>query len=345
LRDAPYFPVGWFWYLGTLVPVIGFLQVGNQAMADRYTYFPSVGLFIAVVWGASQLWERWKPWRLVLNAGVVAVLAAYLVVTSIQLQYWRNSFTLADHARKVTDYNFVAYGVLADYAGHEGKFDEAIDYAKTSLEYMPNYAPAHYFLGLACLETGKLDQAIASLSEAAKLRPAAMTYQKLGRALFLAGRLDEALAQFSTAAGLDPSDSISESQMGLICSRQNDIVAAIQHYRASLVLNPDSIQVLNNLAWIRAANGNPDFRDGADAVRLAKRACELTQNKNPVLLGTLAAAYAEAGDFTNAVAMATQARELAMAANKEDLANRNQRLLELYSSGRAYHESGAAASR
>ncbi|HZV36322.1 MAG TPA: tetratricopeptide repeat protein [Verrucomicrobiae bacterium] len=341
LRNASYFAVGWFWFLGTLVPVIGILQVGDQAMADRYTYFPAIGLFIATVWGAAQLWEQWKSSRLILNCAAITALVACVAMTTIQLQYWRDSFTLAEHARKVTDKNYVAYALLADEAGRAGKFDEAINYARISLDYKPDYFQAHYFLGLACLETGKLDEAVEHLSEAARLRPKAVTYQKLGRALFLQGRLDEAFEQFSSAVKIDPSDSISESQMGVICARKRDFAAAVQHYESALALNPDSIGVLNNLAWIRAVNEDPHLRNGVEAVQLAKRACEATHNNEALLLGTLAAAYAEAGDFTNAVATATKARDLALGANKMSIANRTEKFLELYRSGRAYHEGAA----
>lgn len=341
LRDAPFFPVGWFWFLGTLVPVIGVLQVGSQAMADRYTYFPYVGLFVAIVWGAGQLWERWKPWCMALNAATAALLAVMLFVTRTEIGYWQNDITLFGHAREVTSYNFMACSVLGDALEQAGKNEEAIAYLKEGLTYMPSYPPLHFLLGRAYLEQGKLNDAIASFSEAIRLRPnSPQIYQKLGMALFRQGRLDEALGQFSTAARMDPADSFSECQIALICSQKKDLPGAIQHYHASLSIQPDNIEALNNLAWILAASENSEFRNGAEAVQLAQRACEATHNSEPALLGTLAAAYAEAGQFTNAVATATKARDLALTANLKSIADRNQKLLELYRSGQPFHESG-----
>jgi Flp pilus assembly protein TadD len=150
--------------------------------------------------------------------------------------------------------------------------------------------------------------------------------------------LDEAFEQFSIAAQHNPGDFISKSQMGCICAQKKDFVGAIQHFQAALALNPGCIEALNNLAWIRAANASADFRNGPEAVELARRACVATQSNEPVVLGTLAAAYAEAGDFTNAIATATQARELAASKNQKTAADRNEMLLELYRAGRAYHE-------
>ncbi|HZV36370.1 MAG TPA: tetratricopeptide repeat protein, partial [Verrucomicrobiae bacterium] len=220
VRGAPYFPVGWFWFLGTLVPAIGLVQVGSQTMADRYTYFPSIGLFLIVAWALSCFLKKRERWQIALKGAMLLALGAYFVAARVQLGYWRNSFTLADHARKVTDENFAAYSVLADDAEQAGDYAKAIEYAKTSLAYEPNYASAHYLLGVACLETGRLGEAISHLSEAAALRPSApLIYQKLGRALLAGGRFNEAFKQFSTALKMDPTDYISDSQMGIICSQ------------------------------------------------------------------------------------------------------------------------------
>lgn len=346
LKAAPYFPVGWFWFLGTLVPVIGVMQVGSQYMADRYTYFPYTGLFIAVVWGAAQVWESRKLPRIILNAGTVGVLVACVVVTTNQLSYWRNTTALFEHAAKVTKNNFMAYTILGGEYALAGKYDEAIQLLQASIKLVPNHPATHLYLGESYLDTGKIPEAIESLSTAVQLRPgAAVAHRKLGVALLRAGRVDDAFGQFTAATQLEPNDAKSHCQLGLICSQRKDISGAIAHYQATLAVQPNNTEALNNLAWIYAANENAAFRNGALAVELAGRACALTQNREPMLLGTLAAAYAEAGQFDNAVNTAIQARDLAYSNNQKEVAQRNEQLLVFYRSNRAYHENAAEASK
>jgi tetratricopeptide (TPR) repeat protein len=441
-RRFPYLFMGWFLFLGTLIPVIGIIQVGQQAMADRYTYISFLGLFIAVVWGLADGSHSHKRWQWGLNLAAISAVAACLVLTSIQLGYWRNDITLFTHARDVTSRNFVAYAALAARQEVADKTEEAIAGYNLALTFKPNSTEALFGLGRALLKAGRLEEAIASYRAALQIDPryteiynalgvalakqsnfqeaeaayrnalqldpdyleahlnlglalfnqrkveeaipelagvlavqpdsidallgmgnalavsgkpdAAITHyarvlklkpdhaeahRKTGTTLLLQGKPDAAITHFEAALRSDATDPSTHYQLGSILSQQGRTREALQHYEAALRLNPDSLEVLNNVAWIRATSGTAEFRNGKEAVRLAERACELTQNQQAFLLGTLAAGYAEAGQFPDAVATATKARDLALAANQKELAAKNQELLQLYQAHQPYHES------
>jgi Flp pilus assembly protein TadD len=296
---------GWLWFLGTLAPVIGLVQVGLQSMADRFTYLPQIGLFI----GATFCLGHWaaklqlKPMVMIAVAGIV--LAGCLIMTAWQLRYWQDSEILFRHALAVTQDNPVAHNNLGAAFLRKGQVDEAIIQLRKALETSPNYAGAHNNLGLAFIQKRQLDEAIAQFQKALEIQPhSAVVQNNFADALLRKGQLDEAIA----------------------------------HYHRVLVLDTNSTVALNNLAWLLATAPQASLRNGGEAVRLAERACQLTQYKEAFLIGTLAAAYAEAGRFNDAVAAAQKARDLALAHGQKDLAARNEKLLALYQSGRAYHQ-------
>jgi Tfp pilus assembly protein PilF len=262
---------GWFWFLGTLVPVIGLVQVGSQAIADRYTYIPSIGFFILLVWGGAAWAANGKRRRKICGAAAGAALLACCVCTGRQLQYWKNSVTVFDHAVKATQNNVLAYLDLGDALVAEGKFQDGLD----------------------------------KLYEAARLQP-----------------------KYALAQG----------KLGAAMSRQGKTTEAIAYYRRALELNPDLPEALNNLAWILAANNDAALRNGPEAVQLAEQACRVTHYEIPLMIGTLADAYAEAGRFKEAAETAEKARQLALSAGETKVAAKNEELLLLYRDGRAYHE-------
>jgi tetratricopeptide (TPR) repeat protein len=150
--------------------------------------------------------------------------------------------------------------------------------------------------------------------------------------------LEEARAQYAEALRWDPNYADAHFQMGVVLTAQHKTTEAMAHYRAALAAQPNRVDAMNNLAWIMAASPAPENRNGPEAVRLAARACDLTGEKSPFLLGTLAAAYAEAGRFDDAIATAQRAIDLAIASNNQALADRNRELLALYRSHEAYHD-------
>jgi tetratricopeptide (TPR) repeat protein len=436
-KKQPFLVTGWFWFIGTLVPVIGLVQVGAQAIADRYTYLPHIGLFIAVVWGLAALAEKARLAKLFLQTALPVILAGLAIITSRQLGYWKNSLTLFRHAAAVTEGNYIAHNAAAAALCEDGKLEEALVECRQGLQIWPGHSEAYNTLGGIYLRQKNVEQAIACYQEAQKLDPTtpnsyyglalvylfekryqqaeeqsrealrrapddpgmlstlgkalqhqgklkeaadiyegllrinarlASAHRSLGNALqalgqtdsaivqyelFLAGepnepearaalgvlllkrnRGQEAEAQFREAVRLQPANSVANSQLALIHQARNEMPEAVAFYRASLKSQPDSLPVLNNLAWILAVDPNPALRNGIEAVTLAERACELTGYTNAVFEGTLAAAYAEAGRFDDAIARTEKSRALALANGQAQLAERSNKLLELFKAGK-----------
>ncbi len=335
-RKRPYCVVGWFWFLGLLVPVLGLVQVGAQAMADRYTYLPLTGIFILLVWGSSErLTARRIPARAGLAAGLLLlVLCAGL--TSYQIRFWRNTETIFAHAAAVTRGNWVAHGNLAGAAlrRYQDTQRRSVEQQVVHLQFgPPGQAPPSAPL------RDDLELVIQHCQQSLQANPGFPdTYVTLAKALTEKGRLDEAKAHLGTAIRLNPTNAETHEILAEIQHRQGRVAEAITEYQAALKLNPDWQEVLNNLAWVLATHPSPEVRNGPEAVRLAARACSLTGRTNLWLLSTLAAAYAEAGDYAQAIAAAQETRRLAAAAGRPDLLNLAETRLQLYQSRRAYRE-------
>ena len=215
-RKSPYIPVGWFWYLLSLIPVIGLVQVGGQAMADRYTYTTIIGLFVLVVWVLADLfgWEadrgdlrvrRISTPRLASAVLVVMAIVALAVRSRSQVDTWRDGITLFTHTIAISPNNYLArnhLGVAYDRAGDPGR---AIEEYRMALVLAPDYALAHYNLGRALAETNQIDAAIVEYRNAIRIAPKYYrTYHNLGYALARFGRFDEAIAAYREAIRLAP---------------------------------------------------------------------------------------------------------------------------------------------
>jgi hypothetical protein len=169
-RRRRYLPVGWLWYLGVLVPVIGLVQVGNQAMADRYTYLPAIGIFIMLAWGITELLAGWR-FRKIVSSAAGLIFIVLILYTRMQVCHWRNNFTLYEHALKVTANNYVAYNNLGAAFQSEGMFDEAIDHYQRALRIRPDYFFAHCNLGSALQSQGRFSEAAGHYQYALGLKP------------------------------------------------------------------------------------------------------------------------------------------------------------------------------
>jgi tetratricopeptide (TPR) repeat protein len=204
-KQNPYLLTGWLWFLGTLVPVIGLVQVGSQSIADRYTYIPSIGLFIIAVWGANDLLGRWPEWKKFLPVAGGVALTGCLAVTSIQLNYWRDSISLFSHAVEVTADNYTACNFLGRALDDIGQKDEALFCYAESVEIEPRYPQAQFNLGMALWRKNRLDEASEHLAAAARLVPdnAAARYY-LARTLWLRHKPGEAVFQYREALRLTP---------------------------------------------------------------------------------------------------------------------------------------------
>jgi Flp pilus assembly protein TadD len=207
------------------------------------------------------------------------------------------------------------------------------------LKLLPDDIDAQLGMGNALAVSGRPDEAIVHYTRVLRLKPGnAEANRKIGTTLALEGKADEAIPHLQAALRSDPSDASAHFQLGSLLGQRGQTQEAISHYEESLKLRPDAPEVLNNLAWIQATSVDPALRNGPEAVREALKACELTHDQQPLFLGTLAAAYAEAGDFTNAISVATRARDLAKAHGLDEVAGKNEELLGLYKTGQAYHE-------
>jgi Flp pilus assembly protein TadD len=206
LRQRPAVAVGWLWYLGTLIPVIGLVQVGAQAMADRYTYVPLIGVFIAAVWAVGDWRPQWRIGRWCKNTLAGGALAGFALVTGKQLQYWQNGVTLFEHATRITKDNYIAHNNLGTALSHQGRTAEAIVEFTQALRVYPNYTKAHFNLATDLASQGQSTQAIAHLTEVLRLAPAeAEAHNNLGVMLAQQGQIEAAMEHFVTAIRLKPS--------------------------------------------------------------------------------------------------------------------------------------------
>ena len=371
-RRQPWCAVGWFWFLGALVPVIGFVQVGAQAVADRYTYIPLVGIFIALAWALPELLSRWRYRQIALGALAAASLLACMAVTSLQLPHWKNTHALCGHALRVTTGNYLAHFVLGSALLQEGRFAEAKAEFTLALQISPGFSPALAGLGKVLLRDGKDTQAAAWFYQTLDLFPQhAVAHYLLAGLLVRQGKLDEATHHFDAALRSNPA--LFEARVGLaqlLVARgkheeaEGHLREALQakpgnieghrllaevysaqkrgrelrdEYAQMVRLAPDWPEAFNNLAWLLATHPTAELRNGTEAVRLAERACQLTGGTNFWMLSTLAAAYAEAGQYPEAVKTQQRVCDLA-AAQGQAPPERLQRRLELYRSGQPYHE-------
>ena len=257
-RRFPWLPVGWFWYLGMLVPAIGLVQVGHQGMADRYTYLPQIGLTLGLAWTAKRALES-QPRRGWL-CGVMGALAVAALMGCAwhQTAFWRDSTTLWRRDIECTSHNS-PHANLA--AGHQlnGNRDEAIVEFTKTLEIRPDLPEVCYQLGLILSGCGRTDEAIMRYEQAVKFKPDYMpAYHTLGRAMLDRGRIDEAVAQFRRAADARPDDAEAHNDLGLALLRSGRRDEAIVHFRRALELQADLVEARRTwrLPWAEKARGS-----------------------------------------------------------------------------------------
>jgi protein O-mannosyl-transferase len=341
-RTKPYLVSGWFWYLGMLVPVIGLVQVGEQAHADRYTYLPEIGLYIMIAWTVGDLLLESTPRarRALVGVAVAIAIASLGVRAFFQASYWKNSETLWNHTLAVTGENDVAHNNLAFLFLRRGELDKAISHLQAALNIRSRNTETHYSLGAALIQSNLgnalarkqlWDEAIDHLQEAVGLRPDyADAYFNLGSVLFQQGRIDQAIAQWQKALAIRPHDAEAHRNVASALRKQGNVKEAIAEYEQALNIVPEDSVALNNLAWILATSSDASMRDGARAVTLAVKAVQASGGRDPNFVRTLAAARAEAGQFAEAVATAEAAKELASTQSKPELASRLEEEIALY---------------
>jgi tetratricopeptide (TPR) repeat protein len=204
-KKFSYLATGWLWYLGTLVPVIGIVQAGSQAMADRYTYIPLIGLFIIVAWGVSDLLKKWNHRKEILLASSALSILCLSIITWTQVGYWQNSITLFDHTLKVTDHNWLAYDSRGIAYGGLGNYKQAIEDYDRAIEIKQDYLNAYYNRGIAYSGLGNYKQAIEDFNRAIEINPRlADAYYNRGNAYNGIGNYKQAIEDYDRAIEIDP---------------------------------------------------------------------------------------------------------------------------------------------
>ncbi len=339
-RNRPYLLVGWLWYLIMLLPVIGIVEVGLQGHADRYTYLPHVGLYIALTWLTADVARSLRFRKEILASvgiGIVIVLSA---CAWKQTTYWRNSETLWPRALAVTTDNDVALTNLGTSLMDRGQLDDALSYFQKALAVRSRSEHSHYNLSLALIHDsvgnvlarkGRADEAIAHFRQAIEFRPDYPdAHYNLGTVLFRSRDLDGAIAEWRITLSLHPNDPGTNANLGNALVQKGLLWEAATHYEVALRSEPDSPVALNNLAWLLSAGPDDSLRNGAVAVELARNLNRVSKQNNPFFIRTLAAAYAEAGQFDVAIETAQGASELANAQGQHDLAVQIQDETNLY---------------
>jgi len=296
-RQRPYFITGWLWYLGMLVPVIGLVQVGWQGRADRYTYLPQIGLYIAATWGVTDLSALYRHQRAMLGTAAILVIGALTWCAWVQAWYWHDSERLFKHALSVTTNNDVADNNLGIVFLGQGKLDEAISLLQTAANLRPNNSPAH---------------------------------ENLAKALLQKGRVTDALIHYRKLAELQPDNIEVHNIVGTVLVQQGRVGEGVEEWQKVLAIQPDNGNALSNLAWVFATSPEQPLRDGPKAVELAEQAVRLSGGKIPILLRTLAAAYAESGRFSEAIETAQKGIALANRQGNAGLASELQGNVALY---------------
>jgi len=289
IKTKPYLFVGWLWYIGTLVPVIGLVQVGEQAMADRYTYIPSIGLFIIFAWGVSDLFKKWQYRKIFLGVFATIILTALTANTYQQLMHWQNGITLFGNAIKVTENNYQAHNNLGtafsqvdldgaishykealkikpDFAmafynignplAKQGLANEAIDHYLEALRIKPNYAEAHNNLGTALIKKRNYDEATLHFKKALKINSQLIEPRNnLANLLFLQGKPDEAISQYNEILKSNPEYADAHYNLAYVLSAQKKLNEAVLHYQEAIRINPEYVKAHYHLGKILMNQG------------------------------------------------------------------------------------------
>jgi tetratricopeptide (TPR) repeat protein len=247
-RRRPYFLTGWLWYFIMLAPVIGILQVGSQAHANRYTYLPQIGLCLLLTWAAADLTVSWRHRRQILGVAALGVIATLMACTWKQTAYWKNNESLWTHTAACTSSNYVAQNELGNILLQRGRVDEAMVHYQQALQIKPDSAEASYHLGNALFQKGRADEAIAWYQQALQIKPGfAEASFNLGNALLQKGRVDDAIVQYQQALKIEPVLSEAHINLGNALLQKGRVDDAIAQYQTALQITPDNAEAHNNL--------------------------------------------------------------------------------------------------
>jgi Flp pilus assembly protein TadD len=271
-RKYPYLFVGWFWYIGMLVPVIGLLQVGRQSMADRYTYLPQIGLCLSITWGVVEIFCT-KGYRRWMIGGTATLVLLVLMGTAFrQTSYWRDGLTLWTHAIACTGHDPIVDYNYRDAVKRSGRVNTDIAYYQKVLKEKPNAAgDAHYNLGVLLAESGQIDAAIEHYQKALKIRPDDTdALNNLANSFAAQGKIDAAVDYYRKALKIKPANAEVHNNLGVALDKLGQKGQAADHYLQALRIKPEYAEAHNNLALILAQRGEADA-----AIDHYKRALEI----------------------------------------------------------------------
>ena len=255
-RRFPYLTVGWFWYLITLAPVCGLLQVGKHSMADRYTYIPLVGIFILLTWGAVDLAKKLGLKKNILAAAAGTVLAALVAVTWVQVSYWQNSVILFEHALAVTSGNYLAHTNLGVALNRNGKGEEAASHYLEAIRINPNFSSTQFNLANYYAARGNKEEAYRHYQEAIRIRPDyANAHSNLGVLLASQRSFEEAAAQYEKALRIEPANAGFHYNYGVALANQGRLPEAARQFRDALALRPNYAEAHNDLGKVIMMEG------------------------------------------------------------------------------------------
>jgi len=296
-KQRPYLLTGWLWYLGMLVPVIGLVQVGWQGRADRYTYLPQIGLYIAATWAVADWTSLYRHQRTILSTAAIIVISALSARAWVQTSYWRDSETLFRHALAVTVNNDVAENNLGIVFLGQGKLDEAISLLQSAVDLRPDNSPAH---------------------------------ENLAKALLQKDRVADALVHYRKLLELQPDNMEVHNIVGTVLVQQGRVEEGVEEWQKVLSVEPDNGNAMSNLAWVFATSPDQSIRNGSKAVQLAEQAVRISGGRIAILFRTLAAAYAENDRFVDAIQAAQRGIALANSQGNSGLATELQGSIALY---------------
>ena len=374
-RKRPYLITGWGWYLIMLLPVIGLVQVGEQALADRYTYLPQIGIVLAITWTAADVTAGIRQLQRFVAFTAVAVTVTLAWCACHQTRYWRNSESLWLQTLAVTENNALAHNNLGSVWWRSGRVDDAIREYEAALKITPESPLARNNLGSAFLKQGKVAEAIQEFQRVLSRDPQSITgrfnldgallrsgrateavaeYEKalaikpdfaqghlaLGHALMRAERVADAIAQFKIAVQLQPGYAHARNSLATAFAAKQQWGEAIRCWRETLEINPNDVAAQSGLAWTLATAPDPTLRNGAEALAISQRLSQTTEASNPMILRVLAAAYAEAGRFPEAIETTERGIALATSQYRSDLAALLQSDLKLLQSAQPLRDAG-----
>ncbi|MDM8525128.1 tetratricopeptide repeat protein [Desulfococcaceae bacterium HSG8] len=253
VKQHPCFITGWLWYVGTLVPVIGLVQVGAQAMADRYTYIPLIGIFIMIAWGGHEIIRKQRYGKILLMTIPLIILMILMALSWRQVRYWKNSTTLFEHTLEVTSDNHMAHFNLGVALNKQGRISEATKHYTRVLRIKPDHFKAHTSMGDILIRQGKINEAVEHLSQALRLNPRyAGALNNQGIAMMKLGRNEEAIKYLSRALRSNPDLTEAHNNLGVLLFKSGHTDEAIRHFRKALEINPDNTEARNNLEKVLA---------------------------------------------------------------------------------------------